>query len=253
MEKIIGIKGFDKDLKCSSFQYEIGKEYYSPKKPRLCSEGFHFCQTLNDVFCFYPNKDGNRYCIVEATGDIDYGFDKSATNRIKIIRELTWKELDNSEPKISTELLIKLSNKGFVIGGSMALKLYGYNIKRTIKEVDLIIFNADYESKKEEINNIINGMKSINRNSGMDSIDCKVGLFGEKYDIITQKNKINYVERNVNGIKLKLQDENQIWQEKLKYALNGSMKHAKDILDFGITFIKEPKITQPNEHDSLPF
>ena len=39
-EVIKSYKGFDKDLKCRDFQYEIGKEYEEPKAV-ACNAGFH--------------------------------------------------------------------------------------------------------------------------------------------------------------------------------------------------------------------
>lgn len=36
-------KGFDKDLKCKDFQYEIGKTYEEPKA-QLFKKGFHACE-----------------------------------------------------------------------------------------------------------------------------------------------------------------------------------------------------------------
>ena len=56
-------KGFDKDLKCKDFQYEIGKEY-SEEKANICNYGFHACEFPMDVFNYYPPSD-SRYCEVE--------------------------------------------------------------------------------------------------------------------------------------------------------------------------------------------
>ena len=56
-------KGFDKDLKCSDFQYEIGKEY-TEEKADICNCGFHACEFPMDVFGYYPPSD-SRYCEVE--------------------------------------------------------------------------------------------------------------------------------------------------------------------------------------------
>ena len=56
-------KGFDKDLKCRGFQYEIGKEYEEPKAD-LCACGFHACENPIDVFGYYHPAD-SRYCEVE--------------------------------------------------------------------------------------------------------------------------------------------------------------------------------------------
>ena len=38
---MIGYKGFDKDMKCRGFQYEVGKEY-KEDKAEICESGFHF-------------------------------------------------------------------------------------------------------------------------------------------------------------------------------------------------------------------
>nr|DAG62124.1 MAG TPA: hypothetical protein [Caudoviricetes sp.] len=56
-------KGFDKDLKCRGFQYEVGKEYQEPVAA-LCSKGFHACENPLDTFRYYPPTD-SRYCEVE--------------------------------------------------------------------------------------------------------------------------------------------------------------------------------------------
>ena len=53
-------KGFDKDLKCRDFQYEIGKEY-EEKEASLCNKGFHACEHPLDVLGYYPPTEGNRY------------------------------------------------------------------------------------------------------------------------------------------------------------------------------------------------
>ena len=53
---VIAFKGFDKDLKCSGFQYEIGKGYELPaygKQPLVCNYGFHACENPLDVLLFY--------------------------------------------------------------------------------------------------------------------------------------------------------------------------------------------------------
>lgn len=99
-------KGFDKDLKCRGFQYEIGKTYSMPEKPIICERGFHCCQRLVDVFNYYSPKLGpigaaqssNRFCLVEVCGDVDiekgvYTNKKYATNSITIVRELPTDEI----------------------------------------------------------------------------------------------------------------------------------------------------------------
>ena len=80
-EIIRGYKGFDKDLKCRGFQYEVGKEY-STDKAVTCETGFHYCENPMDVLNFYTPCDDagnlNRFCEVEGSGD----FDKSKSDKI---------------------------------------------------------------------------------------------------------------------------------------------------------------------------
>ena len=57
-------KGFDKDLKCRDFQYEIGKTYEEPTAD-LCEKGFHACEYPLDVFGYYAPGDMSRYCEVD--------------------------------------------------------------------------------------------------------------------------------------------------------------------------------------------
>ena len=56
-------KGFDKDLRCKGFQYEVGKEYETARA-EICEEGFHACEFPLDVLRYYNPAD-SRFCEVE--------------------------------------------------------------------------------------------------------------------------------------------------------------------------------------------
>lgn len=87
-------KGFDKDLKCRDFQYEIGKEY-EEEKASLCNKGFHACEHPLDVLGYYPPTEGNRYCEVEIedNGERQPGDTKVCGTKIKIGAEIGIKGL----------------------------------------------------------------------------------------------------------------------------------------------------------------
>ena len=92
-ETITGFKGFDKDLKCRDYQYEVGKKFEEEGKIEACSKGFHFCENPLDVLGYYPpygEKGSNRYCIVKGSGNIDRDGDdtKVACSKLYISAEI---------------------------------------------------------------------------------------------------------------------------------------------------------------------
>ena len=124
---MIGYKAFNNDLSCRDFQYEVGKTYEMYDKPKCCFKGFHFCKDLKDCFLYY--KFGLRICEVESLGDLDSGDEKKfCTNKIKIIRELSFEEVCDTigiETIIGKNLIksFKLTEKFFrdkcaLVGGS---------------------------------------------------------------------------------------------------------------------------------------
>ena len=81
-------KGFDKDLKCLDFQYEIGKKYTHNGDVEPCESGFHACEYPLDVFNYYPPA-GSRFAEVETSGKIVPQGDKICCEKIKVKTELT--------------------------------------------------------------------------------------------------------------------------------------------------------------------
>jgi len=89
------IKGFDNNLQCRGFQYEIGKTYNQEGNIKACKNGFHAISEDSaplSVFNYYApvaeNGKSSRYCEVEASGDIDKTDDKIACSQITIGAEI---------------------------------------------------------------------------------------------------------------------------------------------------------------------
>ena len=93
---MLRIKGFDKDLKCKGFQFEVGKEYkIDSSKLELCTDTvFHYCKTLKQVNAFYSVNENNRYCYIEVLGEEIEDEDKCGSNHIKIVSEILGEELN---------------------------------------------------------------------------------------------------------------------------------------------------------------
>ena len=90
-----GFKVFNSDWTCRGFQFEVGKTFTEDDTPVCCDRGFYFCTKAADCFKYYDFNPDNKVAEVEALGDIDTNNDdsKCSTNKIHIIREITWQEV----------------------------------------------------------------------------------------------------------------------------------------------------------------
>ena len=94
--KITAYKGFDKDLKCRGFQYEVGKEYKIDGDIKCCERGFHACESPLEVFDHYDMLN-SRFAEVEQSGEIDKeeNTTKVCSSRIKVKAELKLADIIN--------------------------------------------------------------------------------------------------------------------------------------------------------------
>jgi len=88
-----GYKVFNPDWTCNDFQYEVGKTFEMEGEIIMCRRGFHFCKKATDCFEYYEFDPNNKVAEVEALGEIETEDNKSCTNKIHIIRELSWYEV----------------------------------------------------------------------------------------------------------------------------------------------------------------
>ena len=95
-KKIIAYKGFDKNLKCRDFQYEVGKEYEMDGDIKCCERGFHACESPLEVFDHYDMLN-SRFAEVEQSGEIDKeeNSTKVCSSRIKVKAELKLADMIN--------------------------------------------------------------------------------------------------------------------------------------------------------------
>jgi hypothetical protein len=88
-------KGFNKDLMCRGFRYEIGKTYETDKA-EMCETGFHACKNPLDVFSYYAVGD-SRYAEVNLEVNKETASDsKRVGKKISIKAELSIKDLVKS-------------------------------------------------------------------------------------------------------------------------------------------------------------
>ena len=153
-ETITGFKGFDKDLKCRNYQYEVGKEFEEEGKIEACSNGFHFCENPFDVLEYYPpstEKGSSRYCIVKGSGNIDRDGDDSkvACSKLHISAEIGLKGIIEAGVKFILDKVNWKDNKESNTGyQSAATNTGNYSAAEvTGKESIAIVTGKDSKAK----------------------------------------------------------------------------------------------------------
>ena len=176
MAAIKSYKGFDKNLKCRDFQYEIGKEYEMDGEIKVCNRGFHACESPFDVFDHYTMID-SRFCEVEQDGNIskeDRGT-KICSSKIKIKAELKladmiylgveWLKEITSPEKIKTSIKDNSSGYGAKIGSS------GYGAKIGSSGYGAQIGSSGYGAKI--------GSSGYDAQIGSSGDDAQIGSSGD--------------------------------------------------------------------------
>lgn len=88
-----GYKVFNPDWTCREFQYAVGETFRHEGEIEVCKAGFHFCAKVADCFNYYTFNSYNKVAEIEAVGNIITEGDKSVTDEIRIVREISWHEV----------------------------------------------------------------------------------------------------------------------------------------------------------------
>ena len=163
-EKTNGIaayKGFDQDLKCRGFQFEIGKTYKHKGEVSVCNSGFHACENPLAVFEHYPPT--SRFAIVKCAGKIskDINDKKIACEELTVEAEIWLPELISEavewiRSRVDLENK-KISNTGY---GSVASNT-GYGSVASSTGYGSVASSTGYKSAAEV--------------SGLQSVACALG------------------------------------------------------------------------------
>ena len=164
-EKTNGIaayKGFDQDLKCRDFQFEIGKTYKHKGDVSVCNSGFHACENPLAVFEHYPPT--SRFAIVKCAGKIskDINDKKIACEELTVEAEIWLPELI-SEAVEWIHSRVDLENKKISDTGHQSVASNtGYQS---------VASNTGYQSVASNV-----GYKSAAEVSGLQSVACALGV-----------------------------------------------------------------------------
>ena len=214
--------------------FVLGEHYThgSTKPLHICSNtGYHFCRKLKDVFCYYPLQDYHAYYEIEVTGEYLDDTTKSITKSFKIVKEIKREELlnikitESMEEKLETVQKLCNDFPNTIIGGSLALFLYGGKLdrwKNGSSDIDIAIpYFHGFDNLNKDTNVSTKQYNDYDYSFVIDNIKVDVKIDNkQQYQIIDYK-----------GFKYKAALLPVILKAKAKYALKGNTKHQEDLLE----------------------
>ncbi|EIE7656754.1 hypothetical protein LDT16_003137 [Salmonella enterica] len=175
-KEIVTFKGFNKDLKCRDFQFEIGKTFHHEGKVEACGSGFHACECPFDVFSYYPPAE-SRYAETISFGVIDreeIGDTKIASASITIKAELTLPQFIQRGIEWIWSKIDKSLEQQIMTGDQSAATNTGYRSAATNTGDQSAATNTGYRSAATNTGN-----RSAAEVSGSQSVAAAFGIEGK--------------------------------------------------------------------------
>jgi len=193
--------------RCKDQLYEVGQIYVLDDELIMCKKGFHFCEDLFDVFDYYPPNKNTKVFKVEALGNTITNDDKSVTDKIKILEEVSLANL-------------KLKKNGREYG-----KKYEFNDRGRVIKIEC---SSGYWEKYEyNENNDCIKIEDINGSWWKYEYDSNGNLIRiEKSDGSWEK-----IEYDKNNNEIKREEDNGYWV-KYKYNENNYLIEREDSVGF---------------------
>ena len=88
-----GYKVFNPDWTCLNKQYTCPGKFEEDVPLNVCCSGMHFCKNLVDCFSYYPFNSENKVAEVIAFGRVMEENDKCCTDKLEVVREISWYEV----------------------------------------------------------------------------------------------------------------------------------------------------------------
>ena len=92
-EGVRGYKVFKSDWTCRGKQYTCPGKFEENVKLLICSRGIHFCKKAVDCFNYYDFNPDFHVAEVVAYGRVVERDDKCVTDKLEIVREISWHEV----------------------------------------------------------------------------------------------------------------------------------------------------------------
>ena len=92
-EGVRGYKVFNSDWTCRGKQYTCPGKFEEDVKLLICSRGIHFCKKAVDCFNYYDFNPDFHVAEVVAYGRVVERDDKCVTDKLEIVREISWHEV----------------------------------------------------------------------------------------------------------------------------------------------------------------
>lgn len=139
-------KGFNKDMTCRGFQYEVGKTYET-EKAKICSCGFHACENPFDVLSYYDPAN-SRFCLVDLEANCETSDDSKRVGcKIYIEAEIGINGLISAGVKFILDHIKHDNAKESNTGNRSAATNTGDCSAAVVSGDDSIAFVSGYKSK----------------------------------------------------------------------------------------------------------